>query len=159
MSWANKIVKEAWLCSTPFTTKDPDNIIEKFKNKIVDWLADNSYQHYGIQVLTNKGNYWLIHNAYSPDREEYGIYVTDTRLSNKWTRRKINVVRDNVNLSKCEIVMGWREGHSKEDWLKSGTCLGAAFLLGKYLTDPNFNYEYYTESDTILKLIKDFLLQ
>jgi len=155
MSWANEIVEEAWLCSRPFTTNDPEN---KFKNKILEWLADNAYQHYGIQVRTNKNNYWLIHNALSSNRNEYGIYVTDTKLSDKWSRRKINVVRDNVSISQCQKVMGWREGHSIKDWLESGTCLGSAFLLGKYLSDSEFNYEYYTESDTMLKLIKDFIL-
>ncbi|ORX42337.1 hypothetical protein BCR36DRAFT_374573 [Piromyces finnis] len=139
MSWANEIVKEAWYCYRPFNIQDPDRAAVYQKANSI--LADIGIQHYGVRVHTNKGNYWLIHNAKSPKTSEYGIYVTDAEMSKNWSYEKIEVARKDVTISECQIVMGWTGGHKKEDWYKSGTCLFAARTLKEYLSDPNYNYQ------------------
>jgi len=115
--YLNEIVEEAWFCKRPVD------------NPALKYIAN----HVGIVVKTNKGHKWLIHNACNKERNEYGIYVTDSKnMSNRWKYEPIPVLRKGVTISTCQRVMGLK-GHEFQDWLDAQICIGAAQKLKLYL--------------------------
>lgn len=122
MSWANEKVINAWYCTRPINLQG---------------LRQMGVKHHGIYVETDKGNFWLVHNAFDPDREEYGPIVTPETSMKKsnWTFEEFTVKKKDVTLSDCLRAMDWKGTCSKSEWVTSGTCIKAAEHLQTYLEE------------------------
>ena len=103
-----------------------DEKIIKAQRVYRDKQIKGPFKHYGIKVVTDKGNEYLLHST-----PKTGIVATQAKMSDKWK------VKNDIPVNPSTIAQTMKAVHAVGNkflnYLTGGTCIGSANKMESFL--------------------------